>query len=102
VVDICVADEAAAEVPFGDPPPEPVCDESQPINTLVLELDLGSVRVPPFVALIGSSILFVLSLLGLHWRERDLQEQARAVQAEADRATKAAAEKAPAKVEEPV
>jgi hypothetical protein len=102
VVDICVADKDAAVVPFGDPPPEPVCDESQDINTLVLELDLGSVRVPPFVALIGSSILFALCLLGLHWRERDLQEQARKLQAEADRATKDAAEKAPAKVEEPV
>jgi hypothetical protein len=68
----------------------------------VFELDLGSVRVPPIVALLGSSVLFGLCLLGLHWRERDLQEQAAALQAEADRATKAAIEKSPDKVEEPV
>ena len=57
---------------------EPKCDDGEPINTIVFERDLGSVRVPPFVALFGSSILFILSLLGLHWRERDLQEQAAA------------------------
>jgi hypothetical protein len=101
-VDICTVDEAAAVVPFGDAPPDPVCDESQPINTVVFERDLGSVRVPPVVALLGSSVLFALCLLGLHWRERDLQEQAAALQAEADQATKDAAEKSPAKVEEPV
>jgi hypothetical protein len=60
------------------------------------------VRVPPFVALIGSSILFGLCLLSLHWRERDLQARAAALQAEADRATKDAADRTPEKVEEPV
>ena len=85
-------------MPFGETPPTPKCDKSQPINTLVFERDLGSVRVPPFVALVGSSILFILCLLGLHWRERDLQEQAAAAQAEADRATTAALERIPEKV----
>lgn len=102
VVDICTADKEAAVVPFGDPPPDPVCDESEPINTVVFEADLGSVRVPPFVALLGSSVLFVLCLLSLHWRERDLQQQAAALQAEADRATTTAIERTPDKVEEPV
>jgi hypothetical protein len=102
VVDICAADREAAVVPFGEPPPEPVCDEEQEINTLVLELDLGSVRVPPFVAFLASSVLFGLCLLSLHWRERDLQAQAAALQAEADQATKDAADRTPEKVEEPV
>jgi hypothetical protein len=102
VVDICTADTEAAVVPFGEPPPEPVCDESQPTQTLILEADLGSVRVPPVVAFLGSSILFGLCLLSLHWRERDLQAQAAALQAEADEATKDAAGRSPAKVEEPV
>ena len=35
--------------------------------------DLGSLRVPPFVAFAMSTILFILGLLGLHWRERDEQ-----------------------------
>jgi len=98
VVNICPVDEGLVVVPYGDTPPTPKCDNSKPIDSIVFEYDLGSVRVPPFVALFGSTILFILSLLGLHWRERDLQEQAAAVQAEADRATKGAIERAPEKV----
>ncbi len=98
VVDICPIDQAALVVPFGDPPPTPVCDKSKPITSVVFERDLGSVRVPPFVALLGSSVLFILCLLGMHWRERDLQEQAAKVQAEAERATNAAIERTPEKV----
>lgn len=98
VVDICPIDQAALVVPFGDPPPTPVCDKSKPITSVVFERDLGSVRVPPFVALVGSSVLFLLCLLSLHWRERDLQEQAAKVQAEAERTTAAAIERTPEKV----
>jgi len=98
VVNICPVDQAALIVPFGDTPPVPECDPNEPITSLVFERDLGSVRVPPFVALIASSILFILSLLGLHWRERDLQAKAAALQAEADRATAGALERVPEKV----
>jgi hypothetical protein len=76
VVQICPIDTRRQEVPFGAPIPTPQCDKTQPISSLVLERDLGSVRVPPLVVFLASSILFGLSLLGLHWRERDLQEQA--------------------------
>ena len=58
------------------PAPHPEVRRRKPINSVVFERDLGSVRVPPFVALVASSILFTLCLLSLHWRERDLQEQA--------------------------
>jgi hypothetical protein len=60
--------------PFGTKPPEPVCDKSSKQNGfLVLERDLGSLRVPPIVAWISSILLFGLGLLSLHWRERDEQ-----------------------------
>lgn len=98
VVNICPVDREASVVPFGDTPPTPICDKGAPLNTVVFERDLGSVRVPPFVALVGSSILFALCLLSLHWRERDLQERAAAAQAEADRAGVAALERIPEKV----
>jgi hypothetical protein len=97
VVNICPVDKEALVVPFGDTPPTPKCDNTGEINTIVFERDLGSVRVPPFVALIGSSILFILCLLGLHWRERDLQERAAALAAEAERAS-ATPERIPEKV----
>jgi hypothetical protein len=98
VVNICPVDKEALVVPFGEAPPEPKCDADGEINTVVFERDLGSVRVPPFVTLIGSSILFALCLLGLHWRERDLQEQAARLQAEADAANASALERIPEKV----
>jgi hypothetical protein len=71
------------EVPFGDPIPAAKCDPDQPVTHLVLERDLGSLRVPPFVVFLASSILFGLSLLGMHWRERDLQAAKAAAEAEA-------------------
>jgi hypothetical protein len=98
VVNICAVDQEALIVPFGEPPPTPTCDKTKPINSVVFERDLGSVRVPPFVALVTASILFALTLLSLHWRERDLQEQAAAEQAEADAKAGTAVERIPEKV----
>jgi hypothetical protein len=63
------------EVPFGLPPPEPECDpQSDKQGFIVLEYDLGSLRVPPVVAFVMFSVLFGLGLLALHWRERDEAE----------------------------
>jgi hypothetical protein len=60
------------EVPFGLPPPEPACDpESDKQGFIILEYDLGSLRVPPVVAFVMFTVLFVLGLLALHWREKD-------------------------------
>lgn len=73
---LCPVDKEAQDVPFGDPIPNPTCDKAEEPTTIVLERDLGSVRFPPFMTMVASAILFILSLLGLHWRERDLQEQA--------------------------
>lgn len=98
VVDICPADKEKLIVPFGEVPPEPVCDTSQPKSALIFERDLGSVRVPPFVALVASAIIFALSLLGLHWRERDLQDKAAAEAAAASADVPAEVEKTPEKV----
>jgi hypothetical protein len=79
--------EFCGVVPFdvnsGLAPPAPTCaapgsDESKKNGFMVLERDLGSVRVPPIVAFGASSLLFALGLLMLHWRERDEQELARA------------------------
>jgi hypothetical protein len=75
-VTVCkVADEYAPDqVPFGAKPPTPQCSTTEPKQVLVLERNLGSLRVPPFVGFLAFSLLFGLSLLALHWRERDLQE----------------------------
>ncbi len=83
------------EVPFGDPIPAAKCDPDQPVSHIVLERDLGSLRVPPFVVFLASSILFGLSLLGLHWRERDLEDAKAAAAAAEAEAAKAPAVREP-------
>ena len=96
VVTLCKTDPAlsATEVPFGAKPPTPKCaDDTRQV--LVLEKDLGSLRVPPFVAFLASALLLGLSLLCLHWRERDLQDQAAKVAGEAEAITRAAADREP-------
>ncbi len=60
------------EPEFGLPPPEPQCDpQSDKQGFIILERDLGSLRVPPMVAFFMFSVLFGLGLLSLHWREKD-------------------------------
>lgn len=70
VMAICPTDKAKAKA---DPPVE-ACDTSAsapPVQYVILEKDLGSLRVPPTVAFIVSLLLFGLSLLLLHWWEKD-------------------------------
>jgi hypothetical protein len=64
--------------PFGVAPPKnPAClDGSTKSGWMILERDLGSLRVPPMVAFFAFLVLFILGLLALHWRERDEQEAA--------------------------
>ncbi|MEP6626190.1 MAG: hypothetical protein ABJC79_17215 [Acidimicrobiia bacterium] len=94
VVTLCDTDPAlsATEVPFGQRPPVPKCANKQR-QILVLERDLGSLRVPPLVVFIASSILLGLILLAMHWRERDMQEAAARLAGEAEAITKAAADR---------
>jgi hypothetical protein len=71
VVEFCEVREV--EPVFGVPPPEPECASGDSSRYLVLERDLGSLRIPPIVAWISSILLFGLGLLALHWREKDEQ-----------------------------
>jgi hypothetical protein len=81
-----------SERPFGLPPIPPECADDGATGYVVLTRDLGSLRLPPFVAFVCFTILFVLGLLMLHWRERDEQE------AEAAAAEAPAPDRVPAKV----
>ena len=54
------------------PPTEYDCKEGSDLSGfMILERDLGSLRVPPLVAFIMFTLGFLLGLLALHWRERD-------------------------------
>lgn len=94
-VQVCPAQ--SVKLAQGAAPPTPTCDPTKPVSYLVLERDLGSLRVPPFVVLVCSTLLFALSLLCLHWRERDEQEAAAAAE-RAAQGSLAPSEPEPAKV----
>lgn len=62
--------------PFGVPPDEPACAvpgsaEAEDNGFVVLEYNLGDVRLPPVIAWISSIILFVLGVVMLGWYEKD-------------------------------
>jgi hypothetical protein len=72
VVQFCAT--ATQEQVYGLPPLPPECatGDAAKKGFAVLEFDLGSVRVPPFMAFLAFTALFGLGLLCLHWREKDL------------------------------
>jgi hypothetical protein len=71
---------------FGLPPLPPECasgaDELR--GFVVAKFDYGTLRLPPFLVIVISAILFGLGLLALHWREKDemAAEAAKAAPAE--------------------
>jgi hypothetical protein len=76
VAQFCQVKDTTDAQPFGLPPLPPECDNSADAvkGYVVLQRDLGSLRVPAFVAFGISLILFILGLLALHWREKDEME----------------------------
>ena len=62
------------EVEFGQPPPPPEVDESQPVYSAIMVRDLGSKRLPPVLLLLGSLIIFGVSCNVLHRRDKQLAE----------------------------
>ena len=54
----------------GRAPPTPIIDESQPPVYVVMHRDLGTQRVPPATVTIGSGIIFGITLLLMHRREK--------------------------------
>jgi hypothetical protein len=76
VAKFCQVKAAPVDRPIVLPPLPPECDPGGQQGYVILKRDLGSLRVPPFIAFGMSLILFVLGLLMLHWRERDEMERA--------------------------
>ena len=58
------------EVEFGETPPKPEPDESQPVISVILERDLGDKRLPPFLVAVGSAIIFGVTCNVLHRRDK--------------------------------
>ena len=69
VVEICTAQQEPDV--FDQDQPTDRCDPLIGTQFVVLQRDLGSMRLTPFVYLLVSGLLFAASLLGLHWYELD-------------------------------
>ncbi len=70
---------------FGLPPLPPECASGADAarGYVVIKYDYGTLRLPPFVVLVITGILFGLGLLMLHWREKDEHAAEAAAKAEA-------------------
>jgi len=54
----------------GQAPPTRTPDPNQPVETIILVRDLGSVRLPSAMVAIGSTIIFTALALSLHRRDK--------------------------------
>jgi hypothetical protein len=58
------------DVEFGEVPPTPEPDESEPVVSVILERDLGDKRLPPVLLTIASLIVFAITCNVLHRRDK--------------------------------
>jgi hypothetical protein len=58
------------EVEFGETPPPAEPDTSAQVFSVVMERDLGNERLPPFIVMVTSLILFAIFCNVLHHREK--------------------------------
>jgi hypothetical protein len=63
---------ALAQPDFGGSPPKPVPDTRQPITSIVMVRDLGSIRFPPFTIAVSSMIVFGVVCNALHRRDKEI------------------------------
>jgi hypothetical protein len=71
VIEYCAT--AQVQQTFGLPPLPPECASGADAQRgfVVATFDYGTLRLPPFVVIVITAILFGLGLLALHWREKD-------------------------------
>jgi hypothetical protein len=59
------------EVEPGEAPPTPDADPDQPVISVIMERDLGNVRVRPAVFTIACFVIFLVLAWMLHRRDQD-------------------------------
>jgi hypothetical protein len=53
---------------------KPVPDPSQPVTTVIMLRDLGSVRLPPFLVTLASGLFFFICCFVLHQRDKEIMQ----------------------------
>ncbi len=56
----------------GQPPPTPEADPDKPVVSVIMRRDLGDVRFPGAMLTISSGLLFLVTLMMLHRRDREV------------------------------
>jgi hypothetical protein len=60
----------AVDVPLGAKPAAPQLDKSKPVESVILARDLGKLRVPAFMVMLASLIVFGITCSTLHRRDK--------------------------------
>lgn len=55
---------------FGEAPPAAELDTTAPIRTVIMERDLGNLRLPPAIITVASAVLFGITCSALHRRDK--------------------------------
>ncbi len=79
-VEFCLARLDVNNAPVTDSAGNPMCDPLKPTHFAILKYNYGSVRKPVLFYWLFSLLFFGLSLLGLHWYEKDERARKRAAQ----------------------
>ncbi len=77
-LEICLARLDATGSPATDSSGNPVCDPLKATHYVIVSYDYGSVRKPVLFYWLFSLLFFGLSILGLHWWEKDERARKRA------------------------
>lgn len=56
----------------GQAPPRPIADGDAPVVSVIMERDIGNLRLPPFMVMVGSSLIFAVLCYMLHVRDKEL------------------------------
>lgn len=64
---------------------KPEADPSKPVTSVIMERDLGSLRVPPFLVSLSAGVIFGICCFVLHQRDKEIM-QARAAESSASSA----------------
>ena len=60
------------QAPLGGAPPRPAPDVREPVTSVIMIRDLGSIRFPPFVLAVSSLIIFAITCNALHRRDKEI------------------------------
>jgi len=73
-VDVVQVQKVLPQPSAGGAPPRPQADPTQPVVTVVMLRDLGSLRQPPIIITITSLLIFGITCNALHRRDKEIME----------------------------